>query len=172
MIKREPTEYVLSKNKKTLLIIHNHFSCSFKRSYFLLCIPRIFTPESPTMARDFSAYYIGAWRLFHNPAQVYQGGCIVERLSDYNRTIKISSTRLHSYSFSPFLTLNYQEAFVAFDIIQIVLIALLGFFVYKLVKDKNVVLGTIAAVVVLIEPLPSLPLTKPKLTFFITDLPA
>ena len=38
---------------------------------------------------------------------------------------------------------------------QIALIPALAFFVYKIVKDKNLVLGAIAAVIILMDPLPS-----------------
>jgi hypothetical protein len=57
--------------------------------------------------------------------------------------------------FLPVLTLSYQNALNAFDILQLALIPILAFFVYKLVKDKNLVLGSTVAVIVLVSPLPS-----------------
>ena len=51
--------------------------------------------------------------------------------------------------------MNYQTALTVFDIIQIALMPALAFFVYNLVKGKNLLLGATAAVIVMIDPLPS-----------------
>jgi hypothetical protein len=123
---------------------------------FCLAFPQTFQlPQSATFARDFSAYYIGEWRLFHNPTQIYYGGVSP---GDYQilpkpQTFKYAPSFL--VLFAPFLALNYQNAFAVFDILQFALIPALAFFVYKILKDKNLVLGSIAAVIVLIDPLPS-----------------
>src|SRR5208283_1397978 len=108
-----------------------------------------------TLARDFSAYYIGEWRLFHNPTKIYAGGAYP---GDYKvlpapQTFKYAPSFL--ILFAPFLALSYQNAFTAFDLVQLALMPVLAFFVYKIVKDKNLVLGAAAAVIVLIDPLPS-----------------
>ena len=122
---------------------------------FCVAFPETFKPESATVARDFSAYYIGEWRLFHNPADIYVGGA---RPGDYTILPK-PQTFKYTPSFlillAPVLTLSYQDALVAFDVLQLALVPVLAFFVYKLVKDKKPVLGAVAAVIVLIDPLPS-----------------
>jgi hypothetical protein len=136
---------------------------------FCLAFPEAFQlPQSATFARDFSAYYIGAWRLFHNPTQIYYGG--VEP-GDYQilprpQTFKYAPSFL--ILFAPFLTLSYQNALAAFDMLQLALIPALAFFVYELVKDKNLVLGSIAAVIVLIDPLPSPSVSHSALSFLHT----
>jgi hypothetical protein len=133
---------------------------------FCLAFPQAFQlQQSAAFAKDFSAYYIGEWRLFHNPTQIYYGG--VEP-GDYQilprpQTFKYAPSFL--ILFSPFLTLSYQNALAAFDILQLALIPALAFFVYKLVKGKNLVLGSIAAVIVLIDPLHSPSISYSALSF-------
>src|SRR5208283_4525963 len=122
---------------------------------FCVAYPETFKPENATYARDFSAYYLGEWRLFHNPTEIYAGGA---QPGDYQilpapQTFKYAPSFL--ILFAPFLALSYQNALTVFDLLQLALIPALAFFVYKIVKDKNLVLGAIAAVIVLIEPLPS-----------------
>ena len=122
---------------------------------FYLAYPEITKPESATLARDFSAYYTGAYRLFHNPTKIYSDGI---QPGDYQilpqpQTFKYTPSFL--ILFTPFLTLNYLNSITVFDVMQLFLIPLLAFFVYKLVKDKNLVLGAIAAIVILIQPLPT-----------------
>jgi hypothetical protein len=123
----------------------------------------MFTPSSPTLARDFSAYYIAAWRLFHNPTKIYVGG---SQPGDYPIFPK-PQTFKYAPSFlilvSPFLSLSYQNAFIAFNLVQLALMPFLAFFVYKLVKDKNPILAGLACVLVLIDPLPSLPIGQTQI---------
>jgi hypothetical protein len=144
----------LSKDQKIIRILL--VTIVLNIIFFCVAYPETFKPENTTYARDFSAYYIGEWRLLHNPAQVYYGGVLP---SDYQILPNPQSFK-YSPSFlillAPFSTLNYQNALNAFDILQIALIPALAFFVYKLVKDKSLCLGAITAVLVMIDPLPSL----------------
>jgi len=144
----------LSKDQKIIRILL--VTIVLNIIFFCVAYPETFKPESTTYARDFSAYYIGEWRLLHNPAQVYYGGVLP---SDYQILPNPQSFK-YSPSFlillAPFSTLNYQNALNAFDILQIALIPALAFFVYKLVKDKSLCLGAITAVLVMIDPLPSI----------------
>ncbi|MGD0204301.1 MAG: hypothetical protein ABSC20_10400 [Candidatus Bathyarchaeia archaeon] len=122
-------------------------------SIFCFAYPQTFKPESPTLARDFSAYYNGEWRLFHNPTEIYVGGT---QPGDYPfsqqpQTFKYAPSFL--ILLAPFLTLSYQNALNAFDIIQFLSILFLAFFVYKLVENKNLFLAAIVAVIVLVDPL-------------------
>ena len=130
---------------------------------FCLAFPETFNPESGTWARDFSSYYIGEWRLFHNPTTIYWGGA---QPGDYQilpspQTFKYTPSFL--ILFAPFLALSYRNALTVFDIIQVALLPALAFFVYKIVKDKTLVFAAVVAVIVLIEPLPTPPLNQTAL---------
>ncbi len=121
---------------------------------FCLAFPAAFqSAPSATFAKDFSAYYVGGWRLLHNPSQIYCGG--VEPgdplMTPKPQTFKYTPSFL--VIFAPFMTLSYNDALAAFDILQIMLIPALAFFVYRLVKGKNLILGIITTVMVLVEPL-------------------
>ncbi len=151
----------LTKNQKLILVIA--IAAALNAITFCLAFPETFKPESTTWARDFSAYYIGAWRLYHNPNTIYWGAV---QPGDY-RILPAPQTFKYAPSFlilfTPFLSLSYQNAFTIFDILQVALIPALAFFVYKLVKNKNLVFGAIAAVVVLMEPLPTPPINQASL---------
>ena len=122
---------------------------------FCFAYPEISKPESVTLARDFSAYYTAGYRLLHNPTKIYFAGI---QPGDYQilpqpQTFKYTPSFL--ILFAPFLTLSYLNALTVFDVLQLALIPALAFFVYKLVKDKNLIFGAIAAAIILIEPLPT-----------------
>ena len=122
---------------------------------FWRAFPEISKPESATLARDFSAYYTAGYRLLHNPTKIYFEGI---QPGDYQI---LPQPQIFKYTpsflilFVPFLALNYLSALTVFDVLQLALIPALAFFVYKLVKDKNLILGAIAAAIILIEPLPT-----------------
>jgi hypothetical protein len=122
-------------------------------SVFCFAYPQIFAPQSDTLARDFSAYYMGSWRLFHNPSAVYFDGSQVGDYPILGQPQPFKYTPNFLLMFLPFMALSYQDAFSAFDIVQFLLIPLLGFFVYKLVKEKNIFLAPIVAMIVLVEPI-------------------
>ncbi len=147
----------LPLSKKTAIIFVILLAVLLNLSIFCFAYPITFKPESPTLARDFSAYYIGAWRLFHNPTQVYNGSVQPGDYQIIGQAQPFKYTPSFLILFAPFLTLSYQNALNAFDIMQFLLILALAFFVYKLVKDKNIFLGTIVAVIVLVDPLLHLP---------------
>ena len=151
----------LTKNEKLISVIL--IAVALNAFTFCLAFPETFKPESGTWARDFSAYYIGEWRLFHNPTTIYWGGA---QPGDYQilpspQTFKYTPSFL--ILFAPFLALSYRNALTVFDIIQVALLPALAFFVYKMVKDKNLVFAAVAAVIVLIEPLPTPPLNQTAL---------
>jgi hypothetical protein len=128
---------------------------------FCFAYPEISKPESAAFARDFSAYYTAEYRLLHNPTKIYLDGI---QQGDYQilpqpQTFKYAPSFL--ILFAPFLTLNYLNALAVFDVIQLALIPALAFFAYKLVKDKNPILGGIAAFIILIQPLPIPSVSQP-----------
>ncbi len=140
----------LSKKRAIILVILLAVLLNF--SIFCFAYPQTFAPQTATLARDFSAYYTGGWRLLHNPTQIYSEGV---QLGDYpilGQPQPFKYTPSFLILFAPFLTLNYQNALNAFDIVQFISILALAFFVYKLVKDKNLFLGVAVALIVLVEP--------------------
>jgi hypothetical protein len=154
---------ILWKNNKEKIISVILIALALNTITFGLAFPETFKPVSGAWARDFSAYYIGEWRLFHNPTTIY---CGAVQPGDYPilpapQTFKYTPSFL--ILFAPFLALNYQNALTVFDIIQFALFPLLAFFVYKMVKDKSLVSASLAAVIVLIEPLPTPPLNQEAL---------
>ncbi len=153
----------LTKNEKIITVIL--IAVALNAFTFGLAFAETFKHESGPWARDFSAYYIAEWRLFHNPTTIYYGGA---EPGDYQiqpppQTFKYTPSFL--ILFAPFLALSYRDALTVFDIIQFALLPALAFFVYKMVKDKNLVSGAVAAIIILIEPLPTPPLNQATLNF-------
>jgi hypothetical protein len=129
-------------NKKAIIILVIAAALTLNIITFVFVYPEMFKPSSPTLARDFSAYYIAGWRLFHNPTKIYAGG---SQQGDYQ---------------------SYQNAFIAFNFVQLALMPVLCFFIYKLVKDKNLLLAVLACIVVLLDPLLSLPINQAQTQLF------
>jgi hypothetical protein len=146
--------------KKQVILIVVAVALALNVVTFALAYPGMFKPSSPTLEKDFSAYYMAGWRLYHNPTKVYVSGVLP---GDYPLALK-AQTFKYVPSFllliSPFLLLSYQDAFIAFNVLQLILMFALAFFVYKLVENKNIALAVLASIVVLINPLPSLPMSQ------------
>lgn len=127
---------------------------------FTQAYPEIFRVDSGCcsthlLAKDFSAYYVGAWRLFHDTKNVYASGS----LSDGGPSIypmPESFKYLPSFLLiiSPFLLLSYLNALVAFDIFQLLLLPIMAFMIYYLVRSKGAAATLVVAVVVLLQPSP------------------
>lgn len=101
--------------------------------------------------------------MFNNPTKIYTGG---PQPGDYQILPKLQTfkyTPSFLILFAPFLALSYQDALIAFDMVQLALIPALAFFVYKIVKDKNIAIGAVAAIIILIEPLPTPPIDQAAL---------
>jgi hypothetical protein len=138
------------KNKKLILILVISIAVVLNAFIFCLAYPETFTPMSSMYARDFSAYYLGGWRLIHNPTAIYIGG---NQPGDYPiapnpQTFKYTPSFL--IFITPFTSLSYQTALNVFDLMQVASILALAFFVYKIVKDKKLFAGVAAAVLVLV----------------------
>jgi hypothetical protein len=83
-------------------------------------------------ARDFSAYYEGAWRLLHHPDSVYHQG---NATGDYPIPPNPKHFRYAPFFLLfiiPFLNLNYHDALLAFDIFQFFLLPVIAYLLYKL----------------------------------------
>ena len=80
-------------------------------SLLLSAYPRTFKALDANFAADFSAYYIGEWRLFHNPTTIYWSGDYLQ--GDYVIPPK-PQTFMYTPSFliffAPFLAVDYQTA--------------------------------------------------------------
>lgn len=140
-------------SKKTAIIFVVFLAVLLNFSIFLYAYPQTFKPEAANLARDFSAYYMGEWRLLHNPTQVYADG---SQPGDYpleGQPQPFKYTPSFLILFMPFMTLSYQNALNAFDAVQFLLIPALAFFVYKLVRDKNLFAAVTVSVIVLVDPL-------------------
>ena len=117
------------------------------------------------LAKDFSAYYIGAWRLIHNPSQVYTSGLVND-----GEPLIYPQPQDYKYlpSFlllvSPLLSLRYHDALVAFDAFQFALLPLMAFLLYSLLCKKSVAI-TLAVAVIVFIPFP-LPHWGPIATYF------
>jgi hypothetical protein len=122
-------------------------------STFLYAYPQTFEPTYATIARDFSAYYNGEWRLLHNPTQIYHDGALLGDFQMVPPSLPFRYIPSFLLLFAPILLLSYQNAQNAFNIIQFLLIPLLAYFVYKLVKDKNIFLATAVALIVIVNPI-------------------
>ena len=107
------------------------------------------------LAKDFSAYYTSAWRLFHDPSQIYYHGP-----TDDGAPSILPEPEAYKYLpsllllVSPFLALPYGEALLAFDYFQFLLLPLIAALIYTLVRDKGTLAASSVAVAVLVLPLP------------------
>jgi hypothetical protein len=99
---------------------------------------------------------MGAWRLWNNPAHIYNFGA----LKDGEPTI-LPHPEEYKYlpSFlliiSPFLSLNYQQALLAFDIAQFALLPLMAYLLYKLLSNKPIAITLAVMVITLLLPFPT-----------------
>lgn len=139
--------------KKGALTIVTLLSVLLNLQIFLFAYPQTFGPLAPDLARDFSAYYVASWRLLHNPTAIYLEGV---QPGDYQfigqpQTFRYPPSLL--ILFVPFLALNYQNALNTFNVIQFLSVTVAAFFVYKLVEKKPLILASVVAEVVLVNPL-------------------
>ena len=105
------------------------------------------------LAKDFSGVYAGAWRLFHDPVQVYTHG----NVSDGEPPIFPQPEQykyLPSYLLlvSPILLFPYPEAMVLYDIFQFLLLPLIAITIYYLTKEKGWAITIIAETLALLLP--------------------
>jgi hypothetical protein len=130
---------------------------------FIVAYPETYAVDSgintsgTIVAKDFSAYYMGAWRLWHNPANIYVHGALgggEPAISPYPEDYKYLPSFL--LIVTPFLTLSYQQALLAFDIVQFLFLPLIAYMLYKILGTKPLVLIFIVFIIVLLLPFPTL----------------
>jgi hypothetical protein len=124
---------------------------------FLAAFPPNVDPgSSQPLAKDFSAYYVGIWRLFHDPSQLYTRGFV----SDGEiHVFPVQEQYKYLPSFllmiSPFGLLTYQRAIIDFDVFQFSLLPFIGFLIYRLASAKGVLMASLVTVLVLTLPAPA-----------------
>jgi hypothetical protein len=107
------------------------------------------------LAKDFSAFYVGAWRLLHDASNVYTPGAV-----DDGGPVILPQPESYKYLPSflvmviPLLAIGYQQALTAFDVFQFLLLPLIALLIYKLVGEKGAAVTIVVAIVVLLQPLP------------------
>lgn len=105
------------------------------------------------LAKDFSAFYIGAWRLFHNPGQIYTHALLSDgEPAIYPQPEQYKYLTSFLLLISPLLLLQYSQALDFFDIIQFLLLPLIGIMIYSLTKQKGWAITIIAESLVLLLP--------------------
>ncbi len=147
---------------KTIFIIAVAVLIALNLYTFIVAYPETYTPSpgintsGSILAKDFSAYYVGAWRLWHNPSQIYHFGALGGA-----EPVTLPHPEAYKYlpSFlivaSPLLSLDYQHALLAFDIIQFMLLPAIAYILYKLLENKHLAVGFAMMVIALLLPFPS-----------------
>ncbi|MGA2666258.1 MAG: hypothetical protein ABSF83_15075 [Nitrososphaerales archaeon] len=109
-----------------------------------------------TLAKDFSAFYVGAWRLFNDPSNVYTPGAVSDGGPAIVGPQPESYKYLPSFLFmvAPLLSVGYQQALTAFDVFQFLLLPLVALLVYRLVGEKGLAATVVVAVIALLQPSP------------------
>ncbi|MGD0644027.1 MAG: hypothetical protein ABSA75_03885 [Candidatus Bathyarchaeia archaeon] len=107
------------------------------------------------LPRDFSVYYIAAWRMFHNPSQIFTTGPVADgEPAIYPSLTPYKYLPSFLVLISPLVNLSYYQAFWVFDIFQFVLLPFIALLLYKLLENKNPIAAFLILVVVLLLPYP------------------
>lgn len=129
---------------------------------FIVAYPETYTltqgisTSGSILAKDFSAYYMGAWRLWHNPSQIYHFGALGGA-----EPVFMPHPEAYKYlpSFllfvSPLLSLDYQQALLVFDIIQFMLLPAIAYILHKLLGNKHLAVTFTVMVIALLLPFPT-----------------
>lgn len=129
---------------------------------FTVAYPETYTPSpgistsGSILAKDFSAYYVGAWRLWHNPSQIYHFGALGSSepvTPPYPEAYKYLPSFL--LIVSPLLSLDYQQALLAFDVVQFMLLPAIAYMLYKLLGNKHLAVTFAVMVIALLLPFPT-----------------
>ena len=148
---------------KTFLIVGVAVLIALNLFTFIVAYPQTYTPSpgisttGPNLAKDFSAYYIGAYRLWHNPSNIYTFGVLND-----GETAILPHPELYKYLpnflliVTPFLSLSYQQALLAFDVVQFMLLPLIAYMLYKLLEGKHAAVIFAVMIVALLLPIPTL----------------
>jgi len=139
----------------TVLIILNLYT-------FIVAYPETYTltpgisSSGSILAKDFSAFYVGAWRLWNNPANIYVRGAL-GGMEPATPPQPEAFKYLPSFLFvmSPFLALTYQPALFTFNVIQFALLPLIALLLYRLLEKKGLIVTFVVAIIALLQPFPT-----------------
>jgi hypothetical protein len=111
---------------------------------------------SQILAKDFSAYYIGAWRLLHDPSNVYTKGQVGNAEPHiYPQPEQYKYLPSFLLFVLPTLFQNYHDGLIAFDVAQFLLLPVVAFLVYELLKDRSTLAIAIVIVLAILQPSPT-----------------
>jgi len=142
-------------SRKLTILIVALIVIALNMATFVSAYPQMFQ-SAPNKARDFSGYYVAAWRLFFNPTKIYAG---VAPPGDYPISPRPSTYRYAPSLLllaSPFLFFNYQTAMILFNLIQLFLLPVMAIMIYRILQGRNLLLVSTVLVLVLLQPLPGL----------------
>jgi hypothetical protein len=111
-------------------------------------------PQGTLLAKDFSAFYLGAWNLIHDPSRIYERGSSVNAnfLGIYPHPESFKYLPSFLILMTPFLALSYSNALLTFDVVQFGMLLLIGFILYQLLAGKNVVTIGLTSIIALLLP--------------------
>jgi hypothetical protein len=150
-----------SRKTKSVFVVGVIVLIALNLATFIIAYPETYTPSpgisnGPILAKDFSAYYIGAWKLWNNPSQIYNISSIA---SGQPQILPHPEGYKYLPSFlvitSPLLLLNYQDALLTFDILQFLLLPFIAFFIYRLMSNKPLAVTLIVLSIALLLPFPT-----------------
>ena len=111
-------------------------------------------PAGNNEANDFGAFYTAAWRLVHNPSQIYAYGYVQgDPLLGANAT-QFKYLPFYSFMMVPLLSLEYTSALLAWNAFQFALLPITALLLYKSLKSFNIVVIVAVLWIVLLQPLP------------------
>jgi hypothetical protein len=162
--KREPGVNMMRRSRLTMTLFALGVSALIVLNLytFIAAYPEIYalSPGINTsghiLAKDFSAYYVAAWRLWNNPAHIYAVGALGGGEPVINPAPE-AFKYLPSFLLltSPLLALTYQQALLAFDIFQFLLLPLMALLLYRMLEKKGLALTFIVMVIALLLPFPT-----------------
>jgi hypothetical protein len=146
---------------KTVFVIAVIILIALNLATLIAAYPETYTPSSgissgPNLAKDFSAYYVGAWRLWNKPTQIYTHGVL-------GGSEPVTPPQPETYKYmpnfllvaTPFLGLSYQQALLAFDVVQFLLLPAIAFMLYRILKGKHLAVTFAVMAIALLLPFPA-----------------
>ncbi len=108
-------------------------------------------------ALDFGSSYIAAWRLLHDPSQLYTNGLVSGDYSLGMNPTEFKYLPYYAVFIIPLLVFDYVTALVSWNIFQFLLLPIIGLMLYKCLKGLHLLVILTSMWVVLIQPLPFAP---------------